>query len=171
MNQAMPPIAPNAMPTIRLDRCDSIYVPQIRYMLRHDRDRVMEIEYLSFGDPWTWDYFCAVCSKNRVLPAVVVIRGEVACYMVYDLGGRAMRIINLAVAPHIRRRGLGRLMVRTTQSIAAKAKKPVQVNVAERNVDGQLFFRALGFECTAIKRHCYCDGQDGYRFVWKEPTC
>jgi len=73
-----------------------------------------------------------------------------------------MEILNLAVARHLRRRGIGRKLV---QSIDNRAG--IVAVVGEQNLEAQLFFRALGFCATGIIPRHFEHGQDGYRFVYE----
>jgi ribosomal protein S18 acetylase RimI-like enzyme len=157
------------MPAIKSDRSGTLYVPRLRWMVTADRARIMEIEQLCFDCPWEWSDFFRTLKQPAVEGVVAEIRGEVAGYVVYQLKKssywRRAMIHNLAVAPHIRRRGLGRLLVRHVQHSPACVK--IEATIFEFNVEGQLFFRGLGFECKKILHDYFGDLKDGYRFVWK----
>lgn len=128
----------------------------------HARDllRVVQVERLSFPDPWTARQFAAVLKLEGVSGQVA---GERACGFVLfrqtEPGG-LVELLNLAVAPGDRRRGVGARLALT----AANHGTVCRTSVRETNLPGQLFFRALGFRCVAINRGDYGRGEDGYVF-------
>lgn len=155
------------MPVIPMDRCGSLYVPKLRWMATRDEARVVEIEQLCFPCPWTFDNFFFFLNKPGVEGVVAEIRGDVAAYCVYNRRKRTRpEIMNLAVAPHIRRRGLGRLLVRHVQN--CPGCRSISALVSEQNVEGQLFFRSLRFRANEIVRGRCEEVEQEYCFVWKE---
>jgi ribosomal protein S18 acetylase RimI-like enzyme len=87
--------------------------------------------------------------------------------VVYEYLPSILTIHNLAIAPHIRRRGLGRLIVDCLRRKLSRRRRAIETFTAESNLDAQLFFRALGFQCIGIVLEKYDDGQNAYRFVWR----
>ncbi len=155
------------MPVIKMDRCGGVFVPMLRWMERRDKERILEIEALSFDKPWNWDDFFRTLRNRDCHAEVVEIRREVAAYSVYELKGRTISILNLAVSPHIRRRGLGQILVhRLMMLLDDRRRRSLEAIVAEKNTEAQFFFRALGFRATIKPKH-FGDGQDGYRFVYR----
>jgi len=156
------------MPAIQNDRCGTLYVPRLRWMLRGDMDRVLEIEALSFPFPWGVDDFIRMLRQRNCIGKVAEIRGEVAAYIVYEMRKASYVILNIAVAPHIRRRGLGRLLIgQLQQACSVHRLRSIEAIVVESNLEGQLFFRDRGFRCRKTLAGFFNQGnQTGYRFVW-----
>ena len=135
-----------------------------RWMVRDNMIRVLDIEFDSFEIPWTYDDFFRELSSRNCLAMVAEIAGQVAGYVVYRLHRRYIEIINLAVAPECRRDGVGRAMLDKLRAKLLKRRRNKLVAIVrEKNVAGQMFFKACGFEATAIERGYYA-GEDAYRF-------
>ena len=85
----------------------------IREMQFDDLEQVMEIERQNFSVPWTENGFFSFLMRNDTLFLVAEenekILGYMGIMMVLDEG----EITNVSVAEDARRRGVGRLLVRT----------------------------------------------------------
>ena len=85
----------------------------IREMQFDDLEQVMEIERQNFSVPWTENGFFSFLMRNDTLFLVAEenekIFGYMGIMMVLDEG----EITNVSVAEDARRRGVGRLLVRT----------------------------------------------------------
>jgi len=141
----------------------------VRFATARDIQQMLEIELLSFDRPWNRLDFMLAMRQEGVAAVTAELGGAVVAYAVITQRARHTEIWNLAAAPHLRRRGLGRTIVERVQASAGRLA-PLRAIVSERNLVGQLFFKALGFRATKIIRGYYArcgDDQDAYRFVWK----
>ncbi|MBN2024042.1 MAG: GNAT family N-acetyltransferase [Pirellulales bacterium] len=150
---------------------------EIRDMLRRDMPRVLDIERAGFAHPWDEAEFHRACKLTKVramtaalyepdpddtgLCAVETVIG----FMVFELGTRAVELMNLAVAPEFRRRSVGRKMIDYLSSYLSEKRPRIVANVWERNVDAQLWFRALGFRAVRILPGEYEDGSEAWQFA------
>ena len=159
----------STMPAFPANSHGTLYVPMVRWLCRTHLPRVLEIEALSFDDFWREGDFVRALRQRDTMAEVLEIKGEVAAFIVFRWQKKTATVLNLAVAPHIRRRGLGRLLVERLRARADKhnVKRKLLACVGERNTAGQLFFSALGFRATAILRDYYADGQDAYQFSYR----
>jgi ribosomal-protein-alanine N-acetyltransferase len=149
-----------------------LWVPRIDWLGAEDVERVLEIEQLSFDYPWPPSDFERALRRANVLAVVLRLRGEVCGYAVYAFYAKAIELLNLAVAPHIRRRGLGRLLVDQLKTKLRGPRKMLGAVVSERNLEAQWFFAAIGFRAEKVLRDYYCGGSDyldGYRFGFRLP--
>ena len=150
-------------------------MPTVRWMIKGDFREVLEIERLSFDEPWTEsDFVQTLQNKHYRGTAMGMVHETVADdglikldgFMVYVLEPGAIRLINLAVAPESRRKGVGReLLNRLRHKVSiAPRRKCVTAVVREANLDAHLWFRACGWEAIKIVRPEEW-GEDGYVFV------
>jgi ribosomal-protein-alanine N-acetyltransferase len=127
---------------------------------------VMEIERLSFDDPWTHIDFVRTLQCSGVIALAVEIGNDIVGFMVYELRPRSVKILNIAVHPKHRQSGIGRMMLsRLIAKLSENRRQHVFATVRERNLAAQLFFRACGFRCVAVLHgHYETTGEDAYKF-------
>ena len=141
--------------------------PDVRFATARDIQQMLEIELLSFDRPWNRLDFMVVMRQKDVMAVTAELCDTVVAYAVVEKRARHTKIWNLAVAPHLRRRGLGRTVVEKLKASVGRLS-PLRALICERNLPAQLFFKAVGFRAVGISHDEFVDGQDGYRFVWKE---
>ena len=146
----------------------------IRWMIRRDMAEVLDIEQLCFPDPYTEDEFVHFLRARNCIGMVCdcEIAGveRVLGFMVYDLHKTRIKLIDFAVLPSFQRMGIGRQMVEKLKGKlgAPKGRSSIEVLISENNLDGQLFFKRMGFRCTDIVRGAYdSTDADGYKFIYR----
>jgi ribosomal protein S18 acetylase RimI-like enzyme len=78
---------------------------------------------------------------------VVLVDGEPAGRLIVDRGTVEMVIVDIALLPELRGRGIGTRLLRPLLEEAAAAAVPVLIHV-ERNNPAMTLYRRLGFEAT-----------------------
>lgn len=145
--------------------------PYIRWMISRDMNEVSAIELSSFEHPWSEDEFRqALRSRNCIgMVAVDQTTDAVVGFMIYELSKTSLKILNFAVDPKHRLKGVGRKMLdKLTGKLSSQRRSRVTADVRERNLDAHLFFKACGFRATGIVRDCFDDPvEDAYHFVYK----
>lgn len=143
--------------------------PHIRWMTRDDIRDVMEIEQLCFGDPWTQSELDHVRRTRNCCSMVSELNGQVSGHLLYLAMPTCYEIMNIAVHPSCWRLGIGSAMV---DYLKAKLMQPhsqkktrVQARVADYNLDGQKFFRAMGFSAMDVLPKAFDGDIDAYRFA------
>lgn len=148
----------------------------VRYMIRRDMPEVLTIEAQSFeADTWTEEDFMR-CLRQRNCIGNIAEHGEdVHGYTIRELGKHAVRVVNLAVNPKCRRRGVGRAMIDAIKKrLSAGKHNRIIAEIAESNLEAQLFFRAQGFRCIGVVRGgcpSNAGAEDAYRMVYALPGC
>lgn len=141
----------------------------VRWLIRRDMPDVLRIEQASFPRPWSEAAFLdAMCRRNCIgVAAEPPGEDRVLGYMLYELHRSSLHILNLAVDPGCRRRGVGSALAGyLDRKLSAHRRNRVSVNVRESDLPAQLFFRSAGFEAVRVERGLYEDaGEDGYRMV------
>jgi [ribosomal protein S18]-alanine N-acetyltransferase len=136
----------------------------IRWMIRRDMSEVLDIERMSFEFPWFEDDFVR-CLRQRNCIGMVAEQGDrVVGFMIYELHKTRLHILNFAVAPQYRRRGIGSQMVhKLVGKLSSQRRTDISLEVRETNLEAQLFFRETGFRATEVLREFYEDSpEDAY---------
>jgi ribosomal-protein-alanine N-acetyltransferase len=144
---------------------------QIRWMIKRDMPEVLAIEQASFDTPWTEEDFLNALKQRNCIGMVAETHDQLVGFMVYELHKTQMVLLNLAVHPEFRRRGIGRQLVeRLISKLTHQRRDKITLEVRERNLPAQLFFKALGFQAVRVLREYYPDtGEDAYVMQYRLP--
>ena len=135
----------------------------IRWMIRRDMARVLEIEDHSFEFPWTEDEFIRLLRQRNCIGMVIddLDNDNVSGYMIYELHKHRLHLLNMAVDKP--RCGLGTMMVdRLIGKLSVERRQRITLEIGERNLDGQLFFREMGFLAKDIVCEFFDNDDDAY---------
>jgi len=141
----------------------------IRWMIRRDMPDIMAIELASFEYSWTEDDFLR-CLRQRNCIGMVAERGDtIVGFMIYELHRTRLHVLNFAVAPAVRRSGVGGVMVdKLIYKLCSHRRQKITLAVREGNTAAQLFFRAHRFQAARVLRNYYEDsGEDAYQMEYK----
>ncbi|HUO58450.1 MAG TPA: ribosomal protein S18-alanine N-acetyltransferase [bacterium] len=132
-----------------------------RPMLEVDLEQVVEIEKASMPSPWSKELFEEELRREAAHYFVVEENERVAGYMGYWEAPEEAHIINLAIGPAFRRRGLGRKMVEACLSFATKrGARLATLEVRESNETARRLYEKCGFRFVAIRKKYYSDNQE-----------
>lgn len=136
-------------------------------MCPSDLDGVMEIEQVSFPTPWTREMFLEDFPRDFSDTLVAAGTGdEVLGYAVcWTLAGES-HLLNIAVHPARRGRGIGRALLSECIRRAARAGASLLfLEVRAGNEAAQRLYRSMGFEFRGIRKGYYTDtGEDAVIF-------
>jgi len=137
---------------------------QIRWMIKRDMPEVLAIEQASFDTPWTEEDFLNALRQRNCIGMVAETNDSLVGFVIYELHKQQLLLLNLAVHPQYRRRGVGRQLVeRLISKLSQHRRDKITLEVRERNLPAQLFFKALGFQAVRVLRGYYADtGEDAY---------
>jgi len=117
----------------------------IRWMIRSDMDDILEIEQLSFSQPWIREEFLHVLRKRNAIGMVTEVRDERVGFMVYELFKGRIELLDLAVHPSCRRNGIGAAMIeKLIYKLETQKRTEITLHIRDSNLEGQLFFQAMG---------------------------
>lgn len=141
----------------------------LRWMIRRDLERVVDIDRASFVDSWDEDTWIKVLRERNTIAYVCEVETLIIGYVCYELGKDYVRILNMAVEESWRDSGYGTQMIDKLYSkLSLKTGRDrVVVTVNERSVNLCLWFKKRGFTCTSICRGHFGSGCDGYIFERK----
>lgn len=143
----------------------------LRWMYSGDIPEVTVIEKACFEFPWSEVEFVHSLRLRNSVSMVASFEGRIVGFMVYELGKRRIQLLNFAVAPEFRRRGVGaRMMTRLIGKLSPERRTRISLEVRETNLAAQLFFHSLEFRATRILHDYYDDTpEDAYLMQFRLP--
>ena len=141
----------------------------IRWMIRGDATAVLNIEAASFENPWSEDELTRTLRHREVIGMVAELADEVVGVMIYELHKNRLHLINFAVAPHVRRQGIGSTMIeKLVSKLSHDRRNRIMLEVRESNLAALLFFKSQGFRAIKILRDYYEDTtEDAYLMQYR----
>ncbi len=136
----------------------------IRWMIRRDMQEVLEIESESFEFPWAEEDFIRCLQQRNCIGMVAERDDAVVGFMIYELHKTQLHILNFAVHPRLRRRGIGTQMVgKLVGKLSSDRRTRIVLEVRETNLAAQVFYRSQGFRAVSVIRDFYEDTpEDAY---------
>ncbi len=136
----------------------------IRWMIRRDMNEVLEIEKSSFEFPWSEKDFIRCLRQRNCIGMVAEYDERVVGFMIYELHKNQLHVLNFAVRPDVRRRGVGEQMVKKLiGKLSQQRRNRIVLEIRGTNLAAQMFFRNLGFRAVSVLRDYYDDTvEDAY---------
>lgn len=133
---------------------------KIDIMKKEDIDQVLLIEQASFSMPWSRNLFLSEFRSPGVSNLLVALTDEpvrrVVGFTIFWLVEDEMHILNLAVAPAFRRKGIARkLVLAAIKRAGRRGAKKAFLEVRASNAAAQKLYSSLGFTGTSIRRDYY----------------
>ena len=142
-----------------------------------DLGEVLELENLAYARPWTEDHFRGEFARPFTL-ALGARTGRrlsgppplLAAHCFFWLLEPEIHLLNLAVRPEYRRRGLARRLLRAMQEIGRRAGVgAVFLEVRSSNVEALGLYLSSGFAITGRRPGYYEDGEDAHLMTLDMP--
>ena len=171
----------------------------VRWMIRRDFQRVLDIEFESHEFPWhAWDFVRVLRQRNCIgmvaeaewpvdsgqwsvkkknTPTahypLTTDHSSIVGYMIYELDKTRIHVVNFTVAFEFRRRGVGAAMIATLiAKLHIQRRRRIVLKVRESNLPAQQFLRAQGFHYVRTRKGVYDPmetSDDEYEFVYQLP--
>ncbi len=141
---------------------------------RENLSEVVRIEARSFSQPWSREIFVRELKNKWSTGFVAYLPGAdgrrwAAGYVVAWLVVGEVHILNLAVDPAARRRGVGRaLMVHVLETFAEKGATKATLEVRRSNTAAQALYESLGFVRAGVRKGYYSDNGEDAFVMWAD---
>jgi [ribosomal protein S18]-alanine N-acetyltransferase len=138
---------------------------KIRDATRRDLPKIMQIERRAFDQPWSLDSFVREFALPFSRTTIAVFSTEkdesIAGYLCRWLVVDECHILNVAVDPLIRRKGIGaRLMSDAIKEAKARSATVVSLEVRRSNLPARGLYRKFEFQERRLRRNYYGPGED-----------
>lgn len=96
---------------------------------------------------WEWQIALKLLNPTSNKPIVMTVGGTVVGYLLYSVHGGTTVVRQIGVAPEFTRERYGTEMIeRLKQSLPNLKSRFIGVQIAEKNLGAQVFFRHCGFK-------------------------
>ncbi len=149
---------------------------ELRRMHPDDLDDVMVIERAAFRHPWSPELFRRELEHDwsTILVAVEPLTSapgkgteRIVAFLIYWLVHDEVHILNVAVAPEHRRKGIARMLMAETEKRAGQASAALITLEVRRSNQGALdLYREFDYRAVGVRPNYYVDeGEDAIVMV------
>jgi [ribosomal protein S18]-alanine N-acetyltransferase len=125
-------------------------------MKEDDIPAALEIEEISFATPWSEKDFLNELYNKSALTEVAAFEDNIIGYICMNYHLHESQILNLAVHPDFRRRGVATiLMDGTIRELKKRGCFFVHLKVRVSNTGAQKFYELLGFKVESTRKKYY----------------
>jgi ribosomal-protein-alanine N-acetyltransferase len=146
---------------------------EIRRLTLGDLDAIERIENSTYPTPWSRSMFAGELAKPSSL-CIGVFEADphtrLLAYLIVSRYVDAWHIMNLAVHPAHRRRGLAsQLMDELFERTAGDPRRGYTLEVRISNDMAIALYERFGFEASGVRRGYYTDNREDALIMWKDP--
>ena len=149
---------------------------ELRRLGVSDLDAIDEIERASYPTPWSRSMFASELAKpsSICIGAYDVAEDGDEELVAYAFASRyvdAWHVMNVAVAPEFRRKGIATLLLeRLFEVTAADQRRGYTLEVRVSNQAAIKLYESLGFKARGVRRGYYTDNREDALIMWKDPV-
>ena len=144
----------------------------LRRLRTSDLDRIEELERESYPTPWSRSMFAGELSKPSSVCLGAFDDDDVLVgYLITSRYVDAWHVMNVAVAPDLRRRGIASaLLGHLFELTAADDRRGYTLEVRVSNTGAIALYEGLGFETRGVRRGYYTDNREDALIMWRDPA-
>jgi [ribosomal protein S18]-alanine N-acetyltransferase len=146
----------------------------LRRLTLGDLNAIEPIERDAYPTPWSRSMFAGELSKpsSLSLGAFDPDAGDrLVGYLIISRYVDAWHVMNVAVAPEYRRRGIATaLLEELFHRTEGDARRGYTLEVRVSNASAIALYERLGFHATGVRRGYYTDNREDALIMWKDPV-
>ena len=145
---------------------------EIRRLGVRDLTAVDRIERRSYPTPWSRSMFAGELAKpSSVCLGAFGETGELLGYLIISRYVDAWHVMNLAVEPEHRRRGIAiALLERLFELTSSEGRRGYTLEVRVSNTAAIKLYERTGFHARGIRRGYYTDNREDALIMWRDPV-
>jgi ribosomal-protein-alanine N-acetyltransferase len=141
----------------------------LRTLTPHDLDAIEVIERASYPTPWSRSMFASELAKPSSISLGAVDGDELVGYLIISRYVDAWHVMNLAVAPAHRSRGIARMLLDRLFAVTlGDERRGYTLEVRVSNERAIRLYEAAGFESRGVRRGYYTDNREDALIMWKD---
>jgi ribosomal-protein-alanine N-acetyltransferase len=139
---------------------------EIRRLTFADLPQVVAIERRAFTTPWSLAMFVLELSKPSGICLAAEVERELVGYLVCSRYDTVWHLMNIAVEPDRRRRGIGSALL---QALLERVGDDAQVTLEVRrsNQGAVVLYEQFGFRSVGVRRRYYADNGEDAVIMWR----
>jgi [ribosomal protein S18]-alanine N-acetyltransferase len=139
---------------------------QIRRLTYADLPQVVAIERRAFTSPWSLAMFVLELSKPSGVCLAATSEEELVGYLVCSRYDTVWHVMNIAVDPDRRRRGIGTALI---AALLEQVGPDAQVTLEVRSSNGgaQRLYERFGFRSAGVRPRYYADNGEDAVIMWR----
>jgi [ribosomal protein S18]-alanine N-acetyltransferase len=144
-----------------------------RRLQMRDLGAIEAIERISYPTPWSRSMFAAELSKpsSICLGAFDADSDELVGYLIISRYVDAWHVMNVAVAPEHRRRGIAKKLLDCLFELTAgDGRRGYTLEVRVSNTHAIKLYEEVGFRARGLRRGYYTDNREDALIMWKDPV-
>ena len=145
----------------------------LRKLELHDLNAIERIERASYPTPWSRSMFAGELAKpsSLSLGAFDPGTGALLGYLVISRYVDAWHVMNVAVAPEERRRGIARMLLEHLFEVTSTdERRGYTLEVRVSNEGAIKLYETLGFVARGVRRGYYTDNREDALIMWRDPV-
>lgn len=146
---------------------------EVRRLKLRDLGAIERIERRSYPTPWSRSMFAGEFAKpsSICLGAFDPEAKSLVGYMIISRYVDAWHVMNIAVEPDYRRRGVATMLLeRLFELTATGGQRGYTLEVRASNADAVRLYERLGFRPRGVRRGYYTDNREDALIMWKDPV-
>jgi [ribosomal protein S18]-alanine N-acetyltransferase len=142
---------------------------RIRQLGLYDLDAIERIEQRAYPTPWSRSMFASELAKPTSICLGAFEGSELVGYIINSRYVDAWHVMNVAVDPERRRRGIAsRLLERLFELTHDDERRGYTLEVRVSNGEAIKLYEGLGFEARGIRRGYYTDNREDALIMWRD---
>ncbi len=144
---------------------------EVRRLTLHDLAAIEQIERASYPTPWSRSMFAGELAKPSSI-CIGAFEEETDALLAYLIISRyvdAWHVMNVAVAPEHRRRGVARMLLEHLFELTASdERRGYTLEVRVSNEGAINLYESLGFVRRGVRRGYYTDNREDALIMWRD---
>jgi [ribosomal protein S18]-alanine N-acetyltransferase len=143
----------------------------VRRLQLRDLAAIEVIERSAYPTPWSRSMFAGELAKPSSICLGAFDEDVLVGYLITSRYVDAWHVMNVAVAPELRRRGIATtLLGRLFELTAADGRRGYTLEVRVSNTGAIALYEGLGFETRGVRRGYYTDNREDALIMWRDPA-
>jgi ribosomal-protein-alanine N-acetyltransferase len=140
---------------------------QIRRLTYADLPQVVAIERRAFPTPWSLAMFVLELSKPSGICLAAICEGRIAGYLICSRYDTVWHVMNVAVDPARRRRGIATRLLAHLFESADRPGEQYTLEVRVSNTPAIRMYERHGFRSAGVRRGYYHDNREDALIMWR----